>query len=138
MEPQSNYDPLRRDGISPHLRLAPSLMQIENLSLQSLSRSSRGVGVTDLREALEGRSSMSNPTLANKAPSLSTLDHASTHVDTAIAKLKPVRSGQEKSRPAGGPSEVRDMLSKLRVGKSSNGSNLLRASFPGLQKQEAR
>jgi protein EFR3 len=134
MEPQSIYDPLRRDGISPHLRLAPSLMQIENLSLQSLSRSSRGVGVTDLREALEGRSSMSNPALANKAPSLSTLDHASTHIDTATTKSKPLRSGPEKSRAGGGPSEVRDMLSKLQFGKSS--SNLLRASFPGLQKQQ--
>ena len=138
MEPQSTYDPLRRDGISPHMRLAPSLMQIENLSLQSLSRSSRGVGVTDLREALEGRSSMSNPALSNRAPSLSTLDHASTHAHTSITKSKPIRSGPEKSRAAGGPSEVRDMLSKLQFGRSGNGSNLLRASFPGLQRQEAR
>ena len=137
MEPQSNYDPLRRDGVSPHLRLAPSLMHIENLSLQSLSRSSRGVGVADLREALEGRGSMSNPALA-RAPSLSTLDHAPTHIDPSITKLRPVRSRPEKPRSAGGPAEVRDVLSKLHIGKSGNGSNLLRASFPGLQKQEAR
>jgi hypothetical protein len=138
MEPQSNYDPLRRDGISPHLRLAPSLMHIENLSLQSLSRPSRGVGVTDLREALEGRGSMSNPALANRAPSLSTLDHTPTHVDPSITKLRPVRSRPENPRSAGGSAEVRDMLSKLHIGKSGNGSSLLRASFPGLQKQEAR
>ena len=138
LEPQSNYDPLRRDGISPHLRLAPSLMQIENLSLQSLSRSSRGVGVTDLREALEGRGSMSNPALANRAPSLSTLDHAPTYVDPSTTKLRPTRSRPEKPRSAGGPAEVRDMLSKLHIGKPGNGSNLLRASFPGLQRQEAR
>jgi hypothetical protein len=138
MEPQSNYDPLRHDGVSPHLRLAPSLMHIENLSLQSLSRPTRGVGVTDLREALEGRGSLSNPALANRAPSLSTLDHASTHVDTAMSKLRPVRSRPEKSRAAGGSGEVRDMLSKLHIGKSGNNSNLLRASFPGLQRQEAR
>jgi protein EFR3 len=137
MEPQSSYDPLRRDGVSPHLRLAPALMHIENLSLQSLARSTRGVGVTDLRDALDGRSSMSNPALVNKAPSVSTLDQASTHVDTSN-KLRPVRSKPEKLKVAGGASEVRDMLSKLHIGKSNNGSNLLRASFPGLQKQEAR
>ena len=137
MEPQSNYDPLRRDGVSPHLKLAPSLMQIENLSLQSLSRSSR-VGVTDLREALEGRGSMSNPALANRAPSLSTLDHAPTHADPSITKLRPISSRPDKPRSAGGPAEVRDVLSKLHIGKPGNGSNLLRASFPGLQRQEAR
>ncbi|KAH9049151.1 hypothetical protein EDB84DRAFT_1657862 [Lactarius hengduanensis] len=134
-EPQSNYDPLRRDGISPHLRLAPALMHIENLSLQSLARSTRGVGVTDLRDALEGRSSMSNPALVNKAPSLSTLDHTSTHAD---GPAKPVRTRPQKSKAVGGPSEVREMLSKLHIGKPGNGSNLLRASFPGLQRQEPR
>lgn len=138
MEPQSSYDPLRRDGISPQMRLAPALMHIENLSLQSLARSTRGVGVTDLRDALEGRSSMSNPALVNKAPSLSTLDHTSTHADGSVNKLKPVVSRSQKPKAVGGPSEVREMLSKLHIGKSSNGSNLLRASFPSLQKQEPR
>ncbi|SRR6266404_1710644 len=138
MEPQSSYDPLRRDGISPHLRLAPALMHIENISLQSLARSTRGVGVTDLRDALEGRSSMSNPALVNKAPSLSTLDHTSTHADGSVNKVKPMRSRSQKSKAVGGPSEVREMLSKLHIGKSSNGSNLLRASFPSLQRQEPR
>ncbi|KAF8272538.1 hypothetical protein EI94DRAFT_1796139 [Lactarius quietus] len=139
MEPQSNYDPLRRDGISPHLRLAPALMHIENLSLQSLARSTRGVGVTDLREALEGRSSMSNPALVNKASSLSTLEHTSVQADGSTSKSKPTRSRSQKSKAVGGPSDVREMLSKLHIRKSSNGnSNLLRASFPGLQKQEPR
>jgi hypothetical protein len=137
MEPQSSHDPLRRDGISPHLRLAPALMHIENLSLQSLARSTRGVGVTNLRDALEGRSSMSNPALVNKPPSLSTLEHASSHVDSAVPRLRPARSRSQKFKAAGSPSEVRDMLSKLHIGKSSNGSNLLRASFP-LQKQDTR
>src|SRR5260221_13007331 len=88
MEPQSSYDPLRRDGISPHLRLAPALMHIENLSLQSLTRSTRGVGVTDLRDALEGRSSMSNPALVNNAPSISSLDQLSIREDIAMSKLR--------------------------------------------------
>jgi hypothetical protein len=140
MEPQSSYDPLRRDGISPHLRLAPALMHIENLSLQSLARSTRGVGVTDLRDALDGRSSMSNPTLANNAPSVSTLDHLSIREDAVMNKLRRAGSRPEKFKATGGPSEVRGMLNKLNIGKSGNGtgSNLLRAPFPGLQRQEAR
>jgi len=136
MEPQSNYDPLRRDGLS-HSRLAPTLMHIENLSLQSLARSTRGVGVNDLRDALEGRSSMSNPALVNGAPSVSTLDHASTHRDN-MAKLRPVRSRPENLKAAGSSSEIRDMLNKLQIGKSSNSTSLLRASFPALQRQDAR
>ena len=56
MEQPSSYDALRGDGASPRLKLAPALMHIENMSLQSLARSTRGVGVTDLRDALEGRS----------------------------------------------------------------------------------
>ena len=133
-EPQSSYDPLRRDGISPHLRLAPALMHIENLSLQSLARSARGVGVTDLRDALEGRSSMSNPALTNNAPSVSTLDQVSIREDP---KLRRAGSRREKVKAAGSSSDVRDMLNKLHIGKSSN-SNLLRAPFPGSQRQEAR
>ena len=140
MEPQSSFDPLRRDGISPHLRLAPALMHIENLSLQSLARSTRGVGVTDLRDALEGRSSMSNSALTNHAPSVSTLDQVSIREDTAMNKLRATGAGSrpEKLKASGGPGEVRDMLNKLHIGKSSNGSNLLRAPFPGLQRQESR
>jgi protein EFR3 len=140
MEPQSSFDPLRRDGISPHLRLAPALMHIENLSLQSLARSTRGVGVTDLRDALEGRSSMSNPALTNNAPSVSTLDQVSIREDIAMSKFRPSGAGSrpEKLKAAGGPSEAREMLNKLQIGRSSNGNNLLRAPFPGSQKQEAR
>jgi protein EFR3 len=141
MEPQSSFDPLRRDGISPHLRLAPALMHIENLSLQSLARSTRGVGVTDLRDALEGRRSLSNSALVNHAPSVSTLDQVSIREDTAMNKSRTagvvVGPKPEKLKAAGGPSEVRDMLNKLHIGKSSNGNNLLRAPFPGLQRQES-
>jgi len=79
---------------------------------------------------------MSNPALVNKTSSLSTLEHTSTHADGSANKLK--RSASQKHKAVGGPSEVREMLSKLHIGKSTNGSNLLRASFPGLQKQEPR
>ncbi|KAJ7765021.1 hypothetical protein DFH07DRAFT_811164 [Mycena maculata] len=117
---------IRGDGISPLLKISPALMHIENISLQSLARSTRGIGVTDLREALEGRSSMSNPALV-KPPSLSTLDHTSSiGVES--------RFGQPRSRtrsrrvPPSGSGEVRDVLNRLGIGKQ-NGSQLLKSSF---------
>lgn len=114
-------------------------MHIDNVSLASLARSTKGVGVTDLREALEGRSSMSNPALA-KAPSISTLDHASSVAggDPTLNKPGLSRSRSKKRRTVtAGPDEVRDVLSKLGIGKQ-NGNNLLKASFPALQKADHR
>jgi protein EFR3 len=114
-------------------------MHIDNVSLHSLARSTRGVGVTDLREALEGRSSMSNPALV-KAPSVSTLEHISPvgAVDTFSQRLTLSRSRSKKRRPVtNGPDEVRDVLSKLGIGKQ-NGNSLLKASFPALQKTDQR
>ncbi|KAA1466315.1 hypothetical protein DENSPDRAFT_831122 [Dentipellis sp. KUC8613] len=138
-EPQSYYDALRGDGPSPRLKLAPALMHVENMSLQSLTRSTRGVGVTDLRDALEGRSSMSNPALVNKAPSISTLDHVSTsYGDSSSNRLAPSRSRPEKPKITSTPSEVRDVLNRLRIGKQNGAGNLLKASFPVLQKPETR
>ncbi|KAF8897677.1 hypothetical protein BD779DRAFT_1492068 [Infundibulicybe gibba] len=124
----------RGDGISPLLKISPALMHIENISLQSLARSTRAIGVTDLREALEGRSSMSNPALA-KAPSISTLDHASSILGgDASSRLTQTRSRSRTKKRAipSGSAEVRDVLNKLGIGKQ-NGS-LLKASFPTLQK----
>ncbi|KAI0320684.1 hypothetical protein OF83DRAFT_1238625 [Amylostereum chailletii] len=139
MEPQSTFDPLRGDGASARLKVAPALMHIENMSLQSLTRSTRGVGVSDLREALQGRSSMSNPALVNKAPSISTLDHAPPgHGDPVSSRLVPARSRVEKLRLNGNPTEVRDVLNKLRIGKQVGGSTMLKASFPALQRPEAK
>ncbi|KZV77180.1 hypothetical protein PENSPDRAFT_178342 [Peniophora sp. CONT] len=141
-EAQSGQDPLRGDNASSRLRLAPGMMHIENLSLQSLARSGRGVGVSDLRDALQGRASMSNPTLAGpRAPSISTLDHASSaHHGESIYKLTPSRSRPDKPRLRGDPSEVRDVLNKLRIGKggAANGSGLLKSSFPLTQKSDAK
>ena len=88
METQVSDSDLRStDGLSPLVRVSPALMHIENLSRASLARSTRGVGVTDLREALEGRSSMSNPNLVNTAASLSTLDQTSIAHGGAAYKL---------------------------------------------------
>ncbi|KAJ7507965.1 hypothetical protein B0H11DRAFT_1969523 [Mycena galericulata] len=117
---------IRGDGISPLLKISPALMHIENISLQSLARSTRGIGVTDLREALEGRSSMSNPALV-KPPSLSTLDHASSiGVESRLAR--PRSRTRSRRVPPSGSGEVRDVLNRLGIGKQ-NGS-LLKASFP--------
>ncbi|TFY83940.1 hypothetical protein EWM64_g59 [Hericium alpestre] len=139
VEPQPAHDPLRGDGASQRLKLAPALMHIENMSLQSLTRPTRAVGVTDLRDALEGRSSMSNPALVNAAPSISTLEHISTvHGDATSNRLVPVRSRPEKPKISGNPSEVRDVLNKLRIGKQSGNNNLLKASFPALQRRESQ
>ncbi|PPQ80962.1 hypothetical protein CVT26_003523 [Gymnopilus dilepis] len=130
----TGYDAtLRGDGISPLLKISPALMQIENISLQSLARSTRGLGVTDLREALEGRSSMSNPALV-RPPSVSTLDHASSSfmVGEGHLRLTQTRSRtRTKKRPAQN-NEVKDVLTRLGISKQS--SNLLKATFPALQK----
>lgn len=104
------------------------------MSLQSLARSTRGLGVTDLREALEGRSSMSNPALV-RPPSISTLDHTSSFVSGENGvRLTQTRSrGRVKKRAAPtAAGEVRDVLSKLGIGKQNG--NLLKASFSALQK----
>ncbi|KAJ7590858.1 hypothetical protein C8J56DRAFT_934069 [Mycena floridula] len=126
---------VRGDGVSPLLKISPALMHIENISLQSLARSTRGVGVSDLREALEGRSSMSNPTLGRPS-SISTLDHTSSIAgDSRMARTRSRTRSKKRSVPSG-PGEVRDVLNKLGIGKQ-NGS-LLKASFPALQNQTQR
>lgn len=137
IEIQTSYDGMS-DQISPLVKVAPALMHIDNMSLQSLARSNRGVGVTDLREALEGRRSMSNPNLANRAPSVSTLDHTSilAHGESPQYLLKPTRS-RPQQRKIGSPNEVRDVLNKLGIGKQ-NGTNMLKSSFPILQKSEQK
>lgn len=131
----TNYDStIRGDGISPLLKISPALMHIENVSLQSLARSTRGLGVTDLREALEGRSSMSNPALTGP-PSISTLDHASSMTGgDAFLRLTQTRSRtrSKKRGPPSGSSEVRDVLTRLGIGKQNG--NLLKASL--LQKND--
>jgi hypothetical protein len=108
------------------------LMHIENISLQSLARSTRGLGVTDLREALEGRSSMSNPALA-RPPSISTLDHASApHMGGDPIRLTQTRSRTKSRSTRNGTGDVRDVLTRLGISKQS--SSLLKATFPALQK----
>lgn len=107
-------------------------MHIENLSLASLNRPMRGVGVTDLREALSGRSSMSNSALVTKPPSVSTLDRTSAVLpDGHPLTLVRTRTHQKK-KLAAGPNEVRDVLNKLGIGKQ-NGNGQLRTPFNASQ-----
>ncbi|EJD53693.1 hypothetical protein AURDEDRAFT_180118 [Auricularia subglabra TFB-10046 SS5] len=132
------------------------LMHIENMSMQSLARSTRGVGVGDLREALEGRSSMSNP---NLVPSIHTYDHGAATRNLSVAHetffasagtgspgARPASAFRVRSKstfgngkpstfkPGAGGQDVRDMLNKI-VGKP-NGSSMLKAPFPALQKRQ--
>lgn len=110
-------------------------MAIENLSLQSLTRSVRGVGVTDLREALEGRAGTSNPAL-HRPPSVSTLDHSlSLDFHPTRHALAPTKSRTKQRAVTTGSGEVRDVLNRLGIGKYS-GNSLLKASFPSIQKSD--
>ena len=141
METKRRFDSYSGDNLSPLVKVAPALMYAENLSMQSLARSGRAVGVTDLREALEGRSSMSNPNLAGRVPSISTLDHTSSVFPdgpVGFQKLAPTRSRPQRAKPR--PGEVKDVLNKLGIGRPSNlnGSTILKSSFPGLQKTQSR
>lgn len=123
------------DGALPLLKLSPALMAIENLSLQSLTRSVRGVGVTDLREALEGRAGTSNPAL-HRPPSVSTLDHSlSLDFHPTRHALAPTKSRTKQRAVTTGSGEVRDVLNRLGIGKYS-GNSLLKASFPSIQKSD--
>ncbi|KAG6378718.1 hypothetical protein JVT61DRAFT_12991 [Boletus reticuloceps] len=137
LERPSTHRPLTENG-SPLLKLSPALMAIENLSLQSLTRSVRGVGVTDLREALEGRAGASNPTLAHP-PSVSTLDHALSF-DIHTPRLAPTKPKPrfKKRAVTAGSGEVREVLNKLGIGRPNGTTNLLKASFPSMQKSDHR
>lgn len=124
-------------------------MHVDNVSLASLARSTHGgVGVGDLREAL-GRGSASNLALATASMN-STLDRKSSigtgrrslldknKIGTGgvlgagtSARAEPLAISRIKSkRGKAPPSEVRDVLNKLGIGKQSGGNNLLKTPFP--------
>lgn len=126
---QNNIVPISAVKLSPHL------MHIENLSLSSLARSVRGVGAGDLREALEGGGGLSTARLATL--STSTLDHAIPYSgDRALSLQRTISRGEHGKplrRETTSPREIKDILSKLGVGKESDKS-LLKASFPMMKK----
>jgi hypothetical protein len=115
-------------------------MNIDNLSLQSLGKFNRGVGVTDLRDALEGRSSMSNPTLVAPRPSsVNTFDRPTRANHGSIQHTRSVRSSgprrvastaaKEKRRVPGAPREVKDALDRLGIGSPKLNGSALKTSF---------
>lgn len=134
---EADSNSLSTNLMNPIPRIAPALMHIENLSLASLNQVKRGVGVTDLREALSGRNSMSNAALSGRAPSVMTGDRASSIIPELA--LRPVKSRTDKKRLVSGSSEVRDVLSKLGIGSrpSTNGNSLLRAPSATSQSKQS-
>ena len=138
MNRAGNGDVPRPESINPVLKISPALMHISNMSLQSLTRSARAVGVNDLREALEGRRSLSNLALSQaRAPSVSSFGAATYSAgsgeESNISRI--FRPERPKRRLLDGesPREVRDMLDKLGIG-AKNGANLLKTSLSSRQK----
>ena len=124
-------------------------MNIDNLSLQSLGKFNRGVGVSELRDALEGRSSMSNPSLVAPRPaSVTTLErptpgnrgsiHHSLSVRSAGARRAVSATTRQKKRVPGTPRDVKDTLDRLGIGSPKmNGSTLRTLSKPPSTKFES-
>ncbi|EUC67410.1 cellular morphogenesis-like protein [Rhizoctonia solani AG-3 Rhs1AP] len=130
---EATQEIIRADGASPWIKISPALMHIDNHSLQSVSRTSREVGVGDLREAL-GRGGMSNSVLGTSVRSVTSGDRA------ASMRLAPPHSHgtiSSRTKPLSGPNEVRDVLDRLGVGspKAHGGASSLRASFPTIHKE---
>ena len=121
-------------------------MNIDNLSLQSLGKFNRGVGVTELRDALEGRSSMSNPALVGPRPaSVTTLErptpetirHSPSVRSVGARRAVSAAAGQKKKVP-GAPQDVKDALDRLGIGSPKvNGSMLKTMSKPPSTKAES-
>lgn len=119
---------MRGDNISPLLKISPALMQIENLSMQSLS--TRALGVSDLREALEGKNSMSNPALA-RPPSVSTYDYTSS-MTGGLSPMRPRSRARSVKKGRTGSGDVKDVLSMIGIGKQD--ANLLKAPLANLSR----
>lgn len=123
-------------------------MNIDNLSLQSLGKFNRGVGVTELRDALEGRSSMSNPALVAPRPaSVNALgrptsgDRGSIHHSLSVRSAgarRAVSSTRQRKKVPGAPRDVKDALDRLGIGSpKTNGSSLRTLSKPPSNKSES-
>ena len=104
------------------LKISSALMHIENLSLQSLSRSARGVGVNDLREALEGRGGASSLAL-NKPSSLYSFENGDQSAASGDSRYSMGGASRVKKKKnvinGDNPSDVRDALSKLGIGTAA-------------------
>ncbi|KAI5123425.1 hypothetical protein M0805_006130 [Coniferiporia weirii] len=142
IEQLANGDMSRQEHSNPLLKISPALMHISNLSLQSLTRSNRGVGVNDLREVLEGRSGTSNLALSQgRAPSVASLGvtHSGASGESAIGYPGVMGAHRPKMRMLDGenPREVRDVLDKLGIGAQS-GTSLRKTSLSARQPSGTR
>lgn len=115
-------------------------MNIDNLSLQSLGKFNRAVGVADLRDALEGRSSMSNPNLVPPRPqSVNTVDRSTSVNRGSIHHALSVRSSgarravsattKPRKRVPGAPREVKDALDRLGIGNPKVNGSAMKSSL---------
>ncbi|KAF8681098.1 cellular morphogenesis-related protein [Rhizoctonia solani] len=129
---ESTQEIIRADATSPWIKISPALMHIDNHSLASVSRTSRDVGVSELRQAL-GQGA-SNSAFGTSVRSVTSGDRAPS------ARLAPPHSHgtiSSRTKPLSAPNEVRDVLDRLGVGspKAAGGASSLRASFPTINKE---
>ncbi|EJD01400.1 uncharacterized protein FOMMEDRAFT_30102 [Fomitiporia mediterranea MF3/22] len=124
----------RPEHSNPLLKISPGLMHISNLSLQSLTRSNRGVGVSDLRDALEGRGGVSNVALSQgRAPSVVSIGATQSGASGESAVSPSVWSASRpRSRMLSGesPKDVKNVLDKLGIGAQKNSGPLKVPSSP--------
>lgn len=111
----------RLEHTNPLLKISPALMHISNLSLQSLTRSNRAVGVNDLRDALEGRAGASSVAIGQgRAPSIAslgaTISGASGESHAGYPALLAVPKAKTRVLIGENPGEVKEVLDKLGIG----------------------
>ncbi|OCB87558.1 hypothetical protein A7U60_g5464 [Sanghuangporus baumii] len=126
VESSLNGDSPRPEHSNPLLKISPALMHISNLSLQSLTRSNRGVGVNDLRDALEGRGAMSNIALSQgRAPSVASIGATHSGASGESATSPSIWSAtRPRPRLLIGESrkDVKNVLDKLGIGSNKTTS----------------
>ncbi|KAL5530378.1 EFR3 [Sanghuangporus sanghuang] len=126
VESSLNGDSPRPEHGNPLLKISPALMHISNLSLQSLTRSNRGVGVNDLRDALEGRGAMSNIALSQgRAPSVASIGATHSGASGESATSPSIWSAtRPRPRLLSGESrkDVKNVLDKLGIGSNKTTS----------------
>ena len=96
-------------------------MQGDNLSLQSLTRSMRGIGISELREALESRTGFHNQSAETRPPSISVRSAVSGDRLAVGADIKRSRSPLLKTPE--GKADVHNILNKLGIGSQSGDSS---------------
>ena len=129
-----NGDSSRPDHGNPLLKISPALMHISNLSLQSLARSNHGVGVNDLREALEGRGGISSLALSQeRTPSVISMGatHSGASRESSILP-SPLSVSRPRSRvlSGGSPAAVKDVLDRLGIGAQKPTGSSTSSSTP--------